>query len=266
MEKPVAIAIFSHPDDIEFVAGGTLLLLKDAGWDTHYLNISTGNCGSTTMDTQTTRIARAREAREAARILDATWHGPIADDLEIFYTLELLRKLAAIVREVNPRIVLTHGPSDYMEDHMNSCRLAVTAAFARGMPNFRTDPPSPSIENAGDLTVYHAQPHGNRDPLRRKIIPGAFVDTTEVHAAKREALAAHTSQKQWLDASQGMDSYLITMDGLSKEVGAMSGKFEYAEGWRRHSHLGYAATDSDPLADALGERYLVNEDYEDALG
>jgi hypothetical protein len=31
----------------------------------------------------------------------------------------------------------------------------------------------------------------------------------------------------------------------------MSGRFEYAEGWRRHLHLGLSAHDDDPLAAAL---------------
>ena len=266
MASKTAFAIFAHPDDIEFVAAGTLLHLVEAGWEIHYLNLSSGNCGSMTMDTQTTRIARAREAREAARILGAYWHGPIADDVEILYSLEYLRKLAALIREVNPRVVLTHSPSDYMEDHMNTCRLAVTAAFTPGMPNFRTDPPSPALTGTDGITIYHAQPPDNRDPLRCLVHPGATVDTTTVHERKREALAAHISQKDWLDKSQGMDSYLISMDDFSREVGTMSGKFEYAEGWRRHSHRGYAAADTDPLAEALGDKYLVNDAYERSLG
>ena len=39
----VAIAIAAHPDDIEFMMAGTLLLLGAADWETHYLNISSGN-------------------------------------------------------------------------------------------------------------------------------------------------------------------------------------------------------------------------------
>ena len=56
------------------------------------------------------------------------------------------------------------------------------------------------------------------------------------------------------------------LDDYSREVGTMSKKFEYAEGWRRHSHRGYATSDSDPLAEVLGDKYLVNEDYEKSLG
>jgi hypothetical protein len=81
-------------------------------------------------------------------------------------------------------------------------------------------------------------------------------------ARKREALAAHVSQKNWLDVSQGMDSYLVSMDEASQRVGLLSGQFEFAEGWRRHLHLGFSAREIDPLKDALGEDCLVNEAYE----
>ena len=77
---------------------------------------------------------------------------------------------------------------------------------------------------------------------------------------KRETLAQHKSRKEWLDETQGMDSYLDTMVEMSAEVGRMSGKLEYAEGWRRHDHLGYSAKPIDPLSDALGERVLSGKD------
>jgi N-acetylglucosamine malate deacetylase 1 len=258
-----ALAIAAHPDDIEFCMAGTLLLLKAAGWEIHYLNLSTGNCGSMSMSAARTRAVRRAEARRAAKILGAHWHPPMCDDLEILYELKTLRRLAAVVRDVNPAIVLTHSPQDYMEDHMNTCRLAVTAAFSRGMPNFRTTPPRSAID--GDVTVYHAMPHGLRDGLRRRIVPGTFVNTTSVHATKRAALTAHASQKAWLDASQGMDSYLIAMDEMSEAVGKMSRRFQHAEGWRRHLHLGFSAQEIDPLADVLKRDCRIHLDYERAL-
>lgn len=140
---------------------------------------------------------------------------------------------------------------------MNTCRLAVTAAFSRGMPNFRTTPARPAIE--GDVTVYHAMPHGLRDGLRRRIVPGLFVNTTNVHTTKREALAAHVSQKAWLDASQGMDSYLIAMDEMSAAVGKMSRRFKHAEGWRRHLHLGFSGENHRPLENALRGKIKSSE-------
>ena len=47
---PTALAIAAHPDDIEFVMAGTLLLLREAGWEIHYFNVTTGEMGSTVMN------------------------------------------------------------------------------------------------------------------------------------------------------------------------------------------------------------------------
>ncbi len=247
--SPRALAIAAHPDDIEFYMAGTLLLLQRAGWEIHYMNLSSGNCGSARMDAAATRRVRKNEAQAAARILGAQFHPSLCDDLEILYELKTLRRLAAIIREVKPSIVLTHSPQDYMEDHTNTCRLAVTAAFARGMPNFKTIPARPAIDN--DVAIYHAMPHGLCDALRQPVTPDLFVNTTRVHTTKRAALAAHASQKTWLDASQGMDSYLKTMDHFSLAVGQLSRKFQHAEGWRRHLHLGFSAGKIHPLRSAL---------------
>jgi LmbE family N-acetylglucosaminyl deacetylase len=168
--------------------------------------------------------------------------------------------VAAVIREVAPTIVLTHAPSDYMEDHMNASRLALTAAFARGMPNFPTDPPRPAV--SGKVTVYHAQPYSNHDPLRRPVEPDLYVDVSDLIEQKIAALAEHKSQKQWLDESQGHDSYLETLRALDAEVGRMSCVYRYAEGWRRHLHLGFCDKDDDPLRDALKQHVLVAEEME----
>ena len=70
---------------------------------------------------------------------------------------------------------------------------------------------------------------------------------------KRAALACHKSQKEWLDGTQGLDSYLDTMEDMSRQVGMASGQCEIAEGWRKHLHLGFCAPDADPLAAALND-------------
>ena len=263
MTRPIALAIAAHPDDIEFQMAGTLLLLKAAGWEIHYLTVASGNCGSAEHDSPTVRRIRRREAQSACQVLGAHFHPCLGDDLEIFYDLRTILRLAAIIRQVNPRVLLVPSPQDYMEDHMNTSRLAVSAAFVRGMRNVKTRPARPPV--AGEATLYHAMPHGLRDPLRRRVLPGAFVNTTSVHARKRQALAAHQSQKQWLDESQGMDSYLRAMDEMSLEVGRLSRRFQHAEGWRRHLHYGFCAPDADPLREALGKNYAVNRAYERSL-
>ncbi len=243
------LAIAAHPDDIEFVMAGTLIRLREAGFELHYLNVADGYCGSATADAVTIAATRAAEAQAAAESIGATFHASLVHDLEIFYTDELLRRLASVVRSVEPRIVLTHSPQDYMEDHVNTCRLAVTATFARGMPNYSTRPERAAI--SGEVTVYHAQPHGNRDPLGNVVRPELYVDIGEVMEEKTNMLAHHASQKEWLDTSQGLDSYLHTMQDLSAEVGSMSERFPYAEGWRKRLHLGFCGPKDDPLSACL---------------
>ncbi|GAC1422257.1 MAG: PIG-L family deacetylase [Flavisolibacter sp.] len=254
-----AIAIAAHPDDIEFMMAGTLVLLKKAGYEIHYLNLARGNVGNIKYNGKRTGKIRLGEAKKAAQILGAHFHPPFCNDLEIFYNLKTLRRLSGIIREIKPVVVLTHSPADYMEDHTNTCRLAVTAAFARGMPNFKSIPFRPASNY--DCTLYHALPHTLRDSLRRRIIASAFVDTTLVHEMKLEALKAHQSQQNWLDVSQKMNSYSNEMEDISLRVGQMSKRFKYAEGWRRHLHVGFGAPETDNLKD-LGNDYFINEESE----
>ena len=63
------------------------------------------------------------------------------------------------------------------------------------------------------------------------------------------------SQQEWLDASQGMNSYVAAATEDSLALGRRSGKFLHAEAFTRHLHLGFAGPDVDPLRDTLGDRY-----------
>lgn len=263
MERHVVFAIAAHPDDIELMMAGTLLRLNDAGCKLHYLNLCNGSMGTAEHSRDAIIGIRTEEAREAAALLGATFHPPMVDDLELFYEKTLLQRVCALIREVRPTIILLQSPQDYMEDHTNACRVAVSAAFARGMRNFITDPPRDPIDQ--DVTLYHALPWGLRDPLRRRIRAGIYVDITSVMARKRAALAAHRSQKEWLDRSQGLDSYLHTMEAMAREVGTMSGRYQFAEGWRRHLHLGFCDEAADPLSALLGPAASIDSFYEQDL-
>ena len=247
--SPRALAVAAHPDDIEFMMAGTLILLGRAGYELHYMTIANGSCGSERLDGGAIAAIRRQEAMAAAALVGATYHESLVDDLEVLYELETLRRLAAVMREVGPQIVLTHWPDEYMEDHSNASRLVCTAAFARGMPNFRTDPARPAI--GVPVTIYHAMPYGLRDPLRQLVRPEMWVDVSDVIGKKRRMLALHESQKAWLDASQGIDAYLDRMEEMCAQMGHLSGEYRYAEGWTRRLHLGYSAPEADPLGDVL---------------
>jgi N-acetylglucosamine malate deacetylase 1 len=249
------LAISAHPDDIEFMMAGTLLLLKKAGCAIHLLNIANGCDGSMTLPPQKIAAVRWQEALASARLLGAELHECLVDDLEIFYTQELIRRVTAVVRRVKPDIVLTLSLEDYMEDHMNAARLAVTATFLRGVPNYRSVPDREAVLE--DAMVYHGTPISLTDMMRRPIVPELYVDVTTVIDEKERLLACHASQKEWLDATQGFDSYLKTMRDMTQALGTQSGRCRYAEGWRRHEHAGFTQKDCNPLGDILREKCFM---------
>ena len=43
---PTVLAIAAHPDDIEIFMSGTFMLLKEAGYELHYMNVANGCCGN----------------------------------------------------------------------------------------------------------------------------------------------------------------------------------------------------------------------------
>jgi N-acetylglucosamine malate deacetylase 1 len=257
--KKVLLAIAAHPDDIELRFAGTMLLMARAGWELHYLNIGSGSLGSAEMGPEQTREIRGAEAREAAAVLGAMWHPPMAEDLEIFYGDTLLRRVAAVVRKVNPSVVLTHPPVDYMEDHTAACRLAVTAAFSKAIPHFRTEPQT--VTSMSPVAVYHSMPHGLVTPLGGRVSPRYFVDIGRVMEERVRALECHRSQKDWLEASQGLGALGRYSRADAARVGGMSGRFEFAEGWWPHLHLGFGPEGFDPLREALGDLVLENREW-----
>ncbi len=242
-------ALHCHPDDIEFMMAGTLFRLKEAGYELHYMNLANGCYGSAEYSKEEAIAVRKNEAENAAAFLGAEFHDSIVDDLTVFYTPELIQKTLSVIREVNPDILLLPSPDEYMEDHMNTCRIGVTAAFCRGMPNYPSIPDRPAVTS--EMAVYHAMPYGLTDGLRRRIEQDFCVDIERVMDNKVKMLGFHKSQKEWLDKSQGINSYLKTMENMSAEMGQRSGCCRYAEGWRRHFHLGFSSREITPLEEIL---------------
>lgn len=248
--KPIVLAAAAHPDDIEFLFNGTLLRLREMGCPIHMWNLLDGSCGTLTMPAVEIAAARAEEASLSAALAGATIHPPLFPDLGVFYDRPSLAAVGAVVRQIRPQIILTHSPRDYMEDHQNVCRLVTTAAFGRGMPNFQTEPET--LPYSDPVRIYHAPPHGLADGLDEPFVPDLLVDVGSVIETKARMLECHRSQFSWLDDTQGMGSPVAEMRYFGKYLADLGKDLEYAEGWRRHSHLGFCPPDFDPLAETLG--------------
>lgn len=249
-EPPIALAVFAHPDDIEFTCAGTLALLAERGWEVHTQTLADGCMGSLEMGPEAIARQRWEESQAAAVVLNATPHPPLFSDLGIFYNESQARQVAARIRQIQPNLILTHAVEDYMEDHMTTARLALHALFSAGIPNYATDPEQPPYEKPRAL--YHTLPHGLCRPAdRRRVTPECYINVDSVLDQKRKALASHQSQKTWLDQTQGMDAYLDTMTDMAATLGRESGVGSHAEGFTRHLHLGLGPEDYTPLETTL---------------
>ena len=123
------LAIFAHPDDVELAVGGTLLKLKHLGYKTGALDVTQGEMG-----TRGTVEGRASEADEAARILklDIRENLGLADG-HVFADDESRTKLVRVLRQLKPKVVLTHQDDDPHPDHNHIVQLVRESARLANM-------------------------------------------------------------------------------------------------------------------------------------
>ena len=94
--------------------------------------------------------------------------------------------------------------------------------------------------------------------------PTEYVDITRFMDQKREIIRCHASQLEWVKEHDGMD--LLWAAEVMAEFRGMQCGVEYAEGFRRHLHLGMSAEDHDLLREVLASRVTTNHAYLKTLG
>ncbi len=234
----VVLALFAHPDDAEFLCAGTLVHLADRGLRIYIATMTAGDCGSTILQAEKITRIRRKEAERAAKIIHAEYTCLGEKDLSIFYDSRTLRKVMEFSRRVNPQLVFTHSPADYMLDHEITSRLCQTASFGAMAPNFRTGARRPSKPLRRVPHLYYAQPFGDRDILGQEVRPTEFVDISAVFERKKQMLVCHESQRAFLRAQQEIADTLTMMEKMAERSGGLCG-LARAEGFRQHRGQGF---------------------------
>lgn len=249
MNKTV-LGIFAHPDDAELMCVGTLSLLKKAGWKIHIATMTPGDKGSAELTRQEISQIRKNEAANAAALLDGTYHCLECEDVYIVYDKETINKATALIREVEPAIVITASPNCYMLDHEMTSLVAQTACFGAGIKNMEAEG-----EPYGMIPyLYYVDPMEGKDKFGVPVIPGFYVDITSEIGIKEETLACHASQREWLRKHHKMDQYLIAMKQFAGHRGAEIG-VEYAEAFRQH--LGHGYPQDNILKELIGDLVII---------
>lgn len=190
-----ALVIFAHPDDAEYMCGGTIAAWAKEGTEVHYCVITDGSAGSNEPGVVREELAVVREAeqRAAAEILgvkDLTFLGFVDGELEV--NLETRRAVTGVVRRVRPEVIVAPDPSrlwsgsGYINhwDHKQAGALALCAV----MPDAPSRPQFPELLDEG-LEPFEI-PNlwlGSEDA-------DTYVDITPTIDTKLAALAAHQSQ------------------------------------------------------------------------
>lgn len=182
--------IMAHPDDAEFICGGTLARLAGEGCDISYVLVTSGNRGSHVAGMTMERLAAIRE-EEQRYAADALGVGEITflryNDGEVEVTMQLRRELALAIRKAQPDVLFTFDPWRPYEihpDHRNVGLCALDALAAARMPMYYPEQLNAELTAHRLKQVYLFSTHQ----------PNHWVDISNHIEKKLEALHCHTSQ------------------------------------------------------------------------
>jgi len=245
MPKKV-LAVFAHPDDVELMCAGTLALLKKKGCEIHIATMTPGDKGTAVHSVEEIIKIRKAEAIKSASLLNASYYCLGYMDVFIFYDRDSISKTTTLIRQIQPDIVFTASPRDYMVDHEMTSLIVQSSCFACGMKNMELS------EEAFEPVpyLYYSDAMEGNDKLGNPLQPSIYVDISEMITIKENMLACHESQRNWLLEHHKIDEYILAMKRFSGKRGEEIGT-KYAEGFRQH--LGHGYPHDNILKGILGE-------------
>ena len=239
------LAIAAHRDDVEQTCGGTLLKMAERGYRTGILDLTRGEMG-----TRGSAEDREREAAEAARVLKASWRGALdIPDGRIENTWENKLKVARVLREQRPRVVILPYWKGRHPDHYTASTLGYEACFLAGLKKLDCSATVPAavVADVPPATLRAGRPQDSRQdagatPHRPfKIIyatlyydvrPSFVVDISEQFEARFASLMAYKTQ--FSDQEAGKDLFPAhkeirnRVEAMARFYGMLGG-VEYAE-------------------------------------
>lgn len=220
-----ALVIVAHPDDAEFLCGGTVAKWCAQGWEVNYLLTTSGDMGSRDPDMTREKLAeiREKEQRAAATVLGVKevvflrYPDGFVED-----TAEMRGRIVREVKRLQPDVVVTWNPfrtSFTHRDHRLTGQSALDAIF----PLARNPLGFPEHFDEG------LEPHRVNEVLLAGENPDYYVEIDEAaFKTKIKALQQHKSQ---IGQAPIKDLRKRVKDRMA-EVGKASG-YKMAEGFKR---------------------------------
>ena len=186
------LAIAAHRDDVEQTCGGTLLKMARRGHRTGILDLTRGEMG-----TRGSAEDRQREAEDAARILQVTMRQALdIPDGRVENTWENRLKVAQVLRQQRPRVVILPYWKGRHPDHYTASTLGYEACFLAGLAKL----------NTGDANLAPHRPFKILyATLYYDVRPTFVVDISDQFETRFQSLMAYKTQ--FSDQEAGKDLF-----------------------------------------------------------
>lgn len=211
------LAIAAHRDDVEQTCGGTLLKAAQGGQHTGILDLTRGEMG-----TRGTAEEREQEANDAAKILRVEWRRALdIPDGRVENTWENRLKVAAVIRETRPRVVVLPYWKGRHPDHYTASTLGYEACFLAGLAKLDLrGPDSAALATHRPFKILYAT-------LYYDIRPTFVVDISEQFEGKFASILAYKSQFSDQDAGKDLfpahEEIRARVDAMARFYGMLGG-------------------------------------------
>jgi LmbE family N-acetylglucosaminyl deacetylase len=188
------LVIAAHPDDPEFLAGGTIARFAREGREVGYVIVTNGNKGSGDRSVTSEQLlpVRAAEQRRAAAVLGVRALEFLGyEDGEVEDTRALRRDITREIRRWRPEIIVTLNPKRsyshfplWHRDHRTTARVVLDCVYPLARDHLAFPELLPEYEPHKVREVYMVQWEQ----------PQLVVDITDTIDQKFEAARCHASQ------------------------------------------------------------------------
>ncbi|CAB4984132.1 unannotated protein [freshwater metagenome] len=216
------LAVAAHPDDVEWLCGGTLALCAERGDEVFIAIATNGNVGTGDPSITREQIAETRhkEAIASAAIIGAKVIWMNFDDEWLFDNRETRERFIDAIREARPDIMFTLNENDYHPDHRLAGSIARDCRIPASVPLVKTKFPETPIPTVFVMDTI----------IGNGFDPEFFVDVTSVMDTKKAMLSSHLSQVAWTEHVFGTE-FTENMFIHARFRGIQAG-YTYAEGFK----------------------------------
>lgn len=220
MDKLNIAIVTVHPDDAEFQMGGTIIKYVKKGHKVTNIICTNGDAGTNSLTREEIVKIRLDEALEGSKVLGTELIMLGFYDQMFLDTVENRLVVLDALRQVKPDIVFTLNPKDTTSsDHRVGAGIGMDMSFIISSNSIKTE--CPRVDKVPALYFMDAPGEINFSPIE-------FVDISDVMDLKKEALAKHKSQFEWMNSLVGKNSSLENMETINRFRGFQCG-VRYAE-------------------------------------